>query len=271
VRTVRDWLEPTGFAHMVSVFGLALAIFGALLIPVDLYNVASLSDGMTGMAVEHDARQEILEHGAVITVLYQVIFLSLCGFLFVLLPLAYFWSEFAVQHPEGTPVSATLHAAGFASCFSVIAGLIGFLGTAIQPVPPPPQLESEAWAMQLIQEDSGPLGPAMDAVLGVALLLGTPATPAAELPASSTASSTTSSTACSSTASSTASSPSTAAAHLSQARSCSAPTAPSASAPCPRRWARSRRGAARRGSSTRCARRARRRARRCASSSRPSG
>ena len=75
VRTVRDWLEPTGFAHIVSVFGLALAIFAALLIPVDLYNVASLSDGMTGMAVEHDARQEILEHGAVITVLYQVIFL----------------------------------------------------------------------------------------------------------------------------------------------------------------------------------------------------
>ena len=36
-----------------------------------------------------------------------------------------------MQHPEGTPVSATLHAAGFASCFSVIAGLIGFLGTAI--------------------------------------------------------------------------------------------------------------------------------------------
>ena len=32
------------------------------------------------------------------------------------------------------------------------------LGTAVQPVPPPPTLETEAWAMQLIQEDSGPLG-----------------------------------------------------------------------------------------------------------------
>ena len=172
VRTVRDWLEPTGFAHIVSVFGLALAIFGALLVPVDLYNVASLSDAMTGLLVEQDARQEVVEHGAIIVVLYQVIFLSLCGFLFVLLPLAYFWSEFGVQQPDGTPARAALHAVGFASCFAVIAGLIGLLGTAIQPVPPPPQLENEAWAMQLIQDDGGPLGPAMDAVLGVALLLG---------------------------------------------------------------------------------------------------
>ena len=54
----------------------------------------------------------------------------------------------------------------------MIAGLIGLLGTAIQPVAPPPQLENEAWAMQLLQDDAGPLGPAMDAVLGVALLLG---------------------------------------------------------------------------------------------------
>ena len=73
VRTVRDWLEPTGFAHIVSVFGLALAIFGALLVPVDLYNVASLSDSMTGILVEQDERQEVVEHGAVIVVLYQVI------------------------------------------------------------------------------------------------------------------------------------------------------------------------------------------------------
>ena len=72
VRTVRDWLEPTGFAHIVSVFGLALAIFGALLIPVDLYNVASLSDSMTGIVVDQDARQEVVEHGALIVVLYQV-------------------------------------------------------------------------------------------------------------------------------------------------------------------------------------------------------
>ena len=88
-----------------------------------------------------------------------MIFLSLCGFLFVLLPLAYFWSEFGVQQPDGSPARAALHALGFASCFAVIAGLIGLLGTAVQPVPPPPQLENEAWAMQLIQEDGGPLGP----------------------------------------------------------------------------------------------------------------
>ena len=74
VRTVRDWLEPTGFAHIVSVFGLALAIFGALLVPVDLYNVASLSDSMTGILVEQDERQEVVEHGAIIVVLYQVVF-----------------------------------------------------------------------------------------------------------------------------------------------------------------------------------------------------
>ena len=86
VRTVRDWLEPTGFAHIVSVFGLALAIFGALLVPVDLYNVASLSDSMTGQLVDQDERQEVVEHAAIIVVLYQVVFLSLCGFLFVLLP-----------------------------------------------------------------------------------------------------------------------------------------------------------------------------------------
>ena len=73
VRTVRDWLEPTGFAHIVSVFGLALAIFGALLVPVDLYNVASLSDSMTGILVEQDERQEVVEHGAIIVVLYQVV------------------------------------------------------------------------------------------------------------------------------------------------------------------------------------------------------
>ena len=72
VRTVRDWLEPTGFAHIVSVFGLALAIFGALLIPVDLYNVGSLSDSMTGIVVDQNARQEVVEHGALIVVLYQV-------------------------------------------------------------------------------------------------------------------------------------------------------------------------------------------------------
>ena len=151
VRTVRDWLEPTGFAHIVSVFGLALAIFGALLVPVDLYNVASLSDSMTGQLVDQDERQEVVEHAALIVVLYQVVFLSLCGFLFVLLPLAYFWSEAAVQQPDAPPARAALHAAGFASCFAVIAGLIGLLGTAIQPVAPPPQLENEAWAMQLLQ------------------------------------------------------------------------------------------------------------------------
>ena len=113
----------------------------------------------------------MVEHAAIIVVLYQVVFLSLCGFLFVLLPLAYFWSEAAVQQPDAPPARAALHAAGFASCFAVIAGLIGLLGTAIQPVAPPPQLENEAWAMQLLQDDGGPLGPAMDAVLGVALLL----------------------------------------------------------------------------------------------------
>ena len=173
VRSVHDWLEPTGFAHVMAVMGLALAIFGTLLVPVDLYNVASLSDSLTGVPAEHDARREIFEHAAVIVVLYQAVYLSLCGFLFILLPFAYFWSEFAVQQPDGTPTAATLHAAGFASIFAVIAGLIGVLGMAVQPVPPPPALESEAWAMQLLQDDSGPLGPAMDAVLGAALLLGT--------------------------------------------------------------------------------------------------
>ena len=115
VRTVRDWLEPTGFAHIVSVFGLALAIFGALLVPVDLYNVASLSDSMTGQLVDQDERQEVVEHAAIIVVLYQVVFLSLCGFLFVLLPLAYFWSEAAVQQPDAPPARAALHAAGLAN------------------------------------------------------------------------------------------------------------------------------------------------------------
>ena len=112
LRTVRDWLEPTGFAHIVSVFGLALAIFGALLVPVDLYNVASLSDSMTGQLVDQDEREEVVEHAAIIVVLYQVVFLSLCGFLFVLLPLAYFWSEAAVQQPDAPPARAALHAAG---------------------------------------------------------------------------------------------------------------------------------------------------------------
>ena len=28
VRSVHDWLEPTGFAHVMAVMGLALAIFG---------------------------------------------------------------------------------------------------------------------------------------------------------------------------------------------------------------------------------------------------
>ena len=51
---------------------LALAIFGVLLVPVDLHNVASLSDSLTGVAVQGDARQEILDHAALIVTLQLV-------------------------------------------------------------------------------------------------------------------------------------------------------------------------------------------------------